>query len=235
MPNAPALQALLVLHQVDSRINALESQLRLLPVSLRRIRERLGRQREALEAKKEETKKLRAESRTKEVLLRAAEDEVKELTAKLNAASTNKEYTALQHEISDQRVEASRIEDQILTTLADIEALEAETRQAKQAIEQIQRECDDESRKVDAAAGKLEGQAAQLRAERQKVGQGVESELLDEYQRIAARKGSSALALVVGGTCQGCFMQLPPQLAHTVVVGTTIVHCPSCNRILYVP
>lgn len=235
MPNAPALQALLVLHQVDSRIGRLESQQKLLPVSLRRIRERLDRQRETFEAKKEERKKLRAESHAKELLLRAAEEEVKELTAKLNTASTNKEYTALQHEITDRRVEASKIEDQVLTTLADIEALGGETQQAEEAIQQIQREHDGESKKVDAAAVELGRQIAQLRAKRQAAAEGVDAELLEEYQRIAARKGASALALVVSHMCQGCFMQLPPQLAHTLVAARQIVHCPSCNRILYLP
>ncbi len=234
MPNLPALEALLKLHRVDSRIAKLEEQKRLLPISLRRIRERLDHQRETRDAKRAEIKQRRADNHAKEVLLRTAEEEAERLTTQLNQASSNKEYTALQHEITDQRVEASKIEDQILTTLAGIEDLEAEAARAEEAIQQVQREYDEESAKVQKADEKLAQQIAELRKKREEAAKDVDPELLEEYRRIAAKKGASALAQVVNGTCQGCFMQLPPQLGHTAEAGVGIVHCPSCSRILYV-
>ncbi|MBL7222718.1 MAG: hypothetical protein ISS72_02595 [Candidatus Brocadiae bacterium] len=235
MPNAPALEALLALHRIDSRIDKLEKQKKLLPASLRRIRERLDRQQELLAAKREAVKKLRADTHSKEVLLRAAEEEAEAYKVKLNTASSNKEYTALQHEITDKRVEASKIEDQVLAAMADVDALQAAIKQIDEAVAQIQHEYDQESGKADRAAGALDQQLEGLQGERRTACEAVDPALLEEYQRIAAKKGASALALVTGEVCQGCFMQLPPQLAHTVVAGTTIVHCPSCSRILYAP
>jgi hypothetical protein len=235
MPNAPALRALLALHQVDSQISRLDSQKRLLPVSLRRIRERLDRQREVLAAKKDQHKHLRVDSHGNESLLRGVEEEIAKLQTQLNTASSNKEYTTLQHEIAGKRADASRIEDQVLTALADLEALEAAMKEAHKAIQEIQREYDDEAGKVQTAAARLDRDIAKLQGQREAATKGVDRALLDEYRRIAGRKGSSALATVVGDTCQGCFMQLPPQLAYTIGAGTSILHCPSCSRILYLP
>ena len=41
------------------------------------------------------------------------------------------------------------------------------------------------------------------------------------------------LAAVLADSCQGCFMQLPPQLVHVLRGGRKVVKCPSCARLLY--
>lgn len=235
MPKNQALEALLKLHRVDSEIDKITSQQELLPVSLRRIQTRLNRQLQAIDDKREELKGLRTQTHAKEVDLRAQEEAIEKLNQQIRKVRTNKEYSALQHEISTKRTDASRVEDDILTLMADIDEREKEIRQLDQSIAQIQRELDEEDGLVKKEASQLADRRAKLREERQGVATGVDEELLTEYERIAARKGSSAVAACVGRTCQGCFMRIPPQLDHNLRAGNKIVHCPSCSRILYLP
>ena len=235
MRSNPAIEKLLTLHGVDRDIDKLKSQKELLPVSLRRVKTRLTQQRQALEDKKERIKKLRVESHARENELRAAEQQIEELTRKLNSASSNKEYTALQHELTARRVDSSRLEDQILATMTDIEAVEAEVREIRKNIQQIDREHDEEAGEVEKHASRLDRQIRELQAQRAGAAEAVDEDIRREYERIAARKGSSAVAPVVANTCQGCFMQLPPQYAHNLAAGNAIIHCPSCSRILYLP
>ena len=235
MPENTPLEELLALHRVDREIDKLERQKQLLPVSLRSIRQRRDREQDALQAKREQRQKLRVDSLAKESLLKSAEQKIEDLTVKLNTVKSNREYTALQHEITGKKTDASRIEDEILAAMANIEALATEIRNAQAALEKIRREHDDEDAKVDAAAAKFDTDIAKLRRQRAKATEAVDPELLQEYERIAAKKGASALAPVVGNTCQGCFMQLPPQLGHTLAAGRTVITCPSCSRILYLP
>jgi predicted nucleic acid-binding Zn-ribbon protein len=235
MPRNPALQALLALHKVDQEIERLGKQKTLSPVSLRRIHQRLESQRDSIEAKKEQLRKLRAECHAKEVLLKSAEQEIQALTLKLNQAKSNKEYTAVEHERTTKRTDASRIEDAVLMAMANIDALAAEIREGQAGLKEIEREHADESKKVDEAVAKFDTSLAQLQRRRAEAAEAVDPELLQEYERIAAKKGASAVAPVVSGSCQGCFMQLPPQVRHTVDAGTSVVTCPSCSRLLYVP
>ena len=233
MPKSQATEALLQLHQVDTKIDRLTTQKDLLPVAVRRIETHLDQQRQALQEKKQRTKELRTETRSRELLLRGAEEEIQKLTVQLNTARTNKEYAAFQHEIAAKRADASRIEDQVLAAMGDIEELEAEAKDIEHSIAQIQREYDQEAKEVEKDAAELEKQLEALRKVRQAAAAKVEPELLGEYERIAAKKGASALAAVVANSCQGCFMQLPPQFGQLLRNGRNIVRCPSCSRLLY--
>jgi predicted nucleic acid-binding Zn-ribbon protein len=38
---------------------------------------------------------------------------------------------------------------------------------------------------------------------------------------------------VKNGTCQGCNMNIPPQLYNVLQRGVSIEICPSCSRIIY--
>jgi hypothetical protein len=42
-----------------------------------------------------------------------------------------------------------------------------------------------------------------------------------------------AVVSVRNGTCQGCNMNIPPQLYNVLQRGQTIETCPSCHRIIY--
>jgi predicted nucleic acid-binding Zn-ribbon protein len=235
MSDRRIMEALLALHRVDADIEKLKSQKELLPVSLSRVRTRLERQTQSLESKRDDLKALRADTHATEVLLKGAEEEAEKLRGQLNTASTNREYNALQHEIADKMADASRIEDQVLAGMADIEALEEEINTLEQAIAQIKHEHDQEASGIEKDMKGLDGKIQALQDSRAAAAAKVDAEMLEEYERIAAKKGATALAAVVGDACQGCFMHLTPQLCHVLKAGNRIVHCPNCSRLLYMP
>ena len=53
-----------------------------------------------------------------------------------------------------------------------------------------------------------------------------------KYSAIRMRRGL-AMAPVKNGTCQGCNMNIPPQLYNVLQRGQTVETCPSCHRIIY--
>lgn len=235
MPNNPDLEALLELHRIDTEVERLINQRDLLPLALRRVEARLQQQRQALDEKEKRLKELRSRTQTLELELRAAEQDIEKLSAQLLKATSNKEYAAFQHEIAVKKADSSRVEDQVLAAMTDADQLEDEARQLGESIAQVEREHQHESAGIEDDAARLDAEIAQLRQGRAQAVAKVNAELLDEYERIAAKKGSSALAPVVANACQGCFMQLPPQLGHMLRGGRTIVRCPNCSRLLYLP
>lgn len=235
MPKNADLDPLLQLHGIDSKIGKLTTQKDLLPVALRRIDTHLTQQRQTLDEKQGRIKHLRAQTHAREVDLRAAEEEVEKLTTQLNTARSNKEYSAFQHEIAAKKADASRIEDDLLAMMGDAEELESDARELERAIAQLERQHADEAKGVSEDVSKLETEIAALEKARRAAAAKVEAGLLDEYERIASKKGASALAPVVGNSCQGCFMQLPPQTCQVLQGGRKVVKCPNCARLLYMP
>jgi hypothetical protein len=78
----------------------------------------------------------------------------------------------------------------------------------------------------------IEAQIATLRTERDKLASEVKPDVLKRYATIRIRRGL-AVVIVRNGTCQGCNMNIPPQLYNVLQRGQTIETCPSCRRIIY--
>jgi hypothetical protein len=57
--------------------------------------------------------------------------------------------------------------------------------------------------------------------------------LITRYELIFARRGGTAVVEVTGGICQGCYMNIPPQLWNEIIRSEKVNLCPSCQRILY--
>jgi predicted nucleic acid-binding Zn-ribbon protein len=71
-------------------------------------------------------------------------------------------------------------------------------------------------------------------ARRQSIASQLANDLISRYELIFARRGGTAVVEVSGGICQGCYMNIPPQLGNEIIKSEKLHLCPSCNRILYV-
>ena len=60
----------------------------------------------------------------------------------------------------------------------------------------------------------------------------VRPDVLKKYSAIRMRRGL-AMAPVKNGTCQGCNMNIPPQVFNQLQRGDSIELCGNCNRIIY--
>jgi predicted nucleic acid-binding Zn-ribbon protein len=68
--------------------------------------------------------------------------------------------------------------------------------------------------------------------QRSKIESRVPREPLALYDRIRRRK-PQAMVEVIDGTCQGCHLQIPPQIYNEAQRGERVLQCPNCTRIIY--
>ncbi len=57
--------------------------------------------------------------------------------------------------------------------------------------------------------------------------------MIGKYDLLRDRRNGLAIVNVLGGVCQGCFMNLPPQQYNILLRGDKMLDCPSCQRMLY--
>lgn len=70
---------------------------------------------------------------------------------------------------------------------------------------------------------------------RENVKAGLMPEIFKRYENIRAKRGGVGLALIRNETCQGCHINIPPQVYIELRKGTEEIYsCPHCHRILYV-
>jgi predicted nucleic acid-binding Zn-ribbon protein len=96
-------------------------------------------------------------------------------------------------------------------------------------------------------AAALETEAAELRsriaalggdisAERERratIMHTVEEDLRRRYEMICSRRGGVAVVEIRSGICQGCHMNIPPQLFNQIQRNEQVFLCPNCQRMLY--
>jgi len=79
----------------------------------------------------------------------------------------------------------------------------------------------------------IETQLAELDAERAKLGEGIDEDLLYQYNKLFVNKGGLAIVALEHETCMGCHMKLTTQTAVRVKGSKEILNCEQCGRILY--
>ena len=226
------LRRLEELQQHDARIQELENALKAIPAKLASTQNDLARVETMLSTERAalvETERYYAEQKG---LLTDDEQSVAGAKHKLTQAKNSKEYMAAQREIEQRRESVAGREGEIAKL---VEAVEAKKKLLGDRASDVQALKDSLQKDNDAARARmseLEGKIAALRAERDALAAGIKPEVLKRYGTIRMRRGLAVVS-VRNGTCQGCNMNIPPQLYNTLQRGQTIETCPSCHRIIY--
>jgi len=63
--------------------------------------------------------------------------------------------------------------------------------------------------------------------------QSCDKAILGHYQKLIQKGNGLAVVSVVDGICQGCHLNIPPQLYNEVLKQKELITCPFCHRILY--
>ena len=226
------LRRLEELQRHDARIQELENALKAIPIKLAATQNDLARVEGMLTTERQalnETEKYHGEQKSQ------ATDEEQQVSGakhKLSLAKNSKEYMAAQREIEQRRESLSGREVEI-TKL--VEAIDAKKKLLTDRSTEVQALRDNIEKDIDVAKGRmaeLEGKIAELRKERETITAGVKPDVMKRYSTIRLRRGLAVVS-VRGGTCQGCNMNIPPQLYNVLQRGLSIETCPSCHRLIY--
>src|SRR4030043_457409 len=61
----------------------------------------------------------------------------------------------------------------------------------------------------------------------------IESKLFKLYNTLKEKRQGVGVVSAKSETCQGCFVNVPPQMFIEVQKNNILIRCPNCNRILY--
>ncbi len=235
MPTQKVAETLRSLQAVDSEIFALDRERRERPRSLESARGELVRKKANVDGKKTEVLTWKKEIQKKESDLKGCEDKIAKLGGQLNTAKTNKEYSVLQQEINGVKADNSLIEEEILVLMGRAEAAEQEVKAVQKQVADAESQISSESTRIDKELSELGAKIDTLRKERDKLASHLDRELLRTYEKIQkAKPDGVAIARVVDGTCQGCYMGLTSQDVNMLMkTSQEAILCRSCTRILY--
>ena len=213
------------LQEIDGALKAIPQKLKEMQGDLKRVEDLLGQERAQLA----ETEAYRAEQ---EQALRNEEQLMQRAKVKLQAVKNSKEYMATQRELEATRKMAQEREEEVLKLMNAIEEFKKRIAAHEADLGVIQEAVATEEAAAHQEMVKLEEQVTAARNGRQEVAGRVRPDVMRRYASIRMRRGL-AVVPVKNGTCQGCNMNIPPQLYNMLQRGESIETCPSCHRIVY--
>jgi len=228
-----SISGLLDLQNLDVELSALQDRERQIPTASKAAEKSVLDKEAALARTREKLKKSKETNRLKELDLASLEEKVAKFKVQLLGIRDNKEYGAFQREIEAERTKISAVEDEILAGLDRVDAL-------KERCSRIEGEIDEERRTLDARRAQFDEELAQVvkeirekTARREEFAGAISDEYLSRYSRLVRGFRGHTVVSVIGQSCGGCRIALPPQVMAELLDDRKLILCPGCGRIIY--
>jgi uncharacterized protein len=229
----PELERLISLQRAENDLRRVQIELALIPQQRAELEGQLAAERGRLDAAREALAGSQKARRTHESGLQDLEGKRSKYKGQLMDVKTNKEYTAMLHEIESVEREIRALEDKILVEMEQTEGLTADAKREEAAFKQAEEKNRAEVTVIEGRLRKLTAEAETLKAERDRVAATVNEDFLARFERIAKKRGGTAVAEAKDGTCQECHVKLRLQLYSEIKRNEDITECPACSRILF--
>ena len=229
----PDLRNLIALQDLELKIAGLQKQASEIPGNNQNFEKELQRIRDEFQARVAHSKELSNHRRTLEGQVDLNRTKLSRLRDQLMSVKTNKEYTAMLHEIQIAEEQIRGEEDKILDFMEEMEAIEKSLKGAEQEMQRRTAELQESIRKSTESIPLLEAELAKLREEKVLMESRVGDELLARYRRLADARKGIALAEAKDELCSACHVRIRPQMYAELMRTENIHACDSCSRILF--
>ena len=225
---------LVKLQKIDTEIQKLQLFLKEIPVRIGILDERLENFLHGVEEDENVLSELNKKYRTYESDLQMNLGKIQKSQEKLRLVKTNKEYQSSLKEIEDIQLKNSKIEDEMLEFLEQIESAEKDLNLRKQRHSQIVDDTNREKDSIKRDTEQCKQKLAQLECDRDIVTDSLDNKILDIFYRVKSKQSDAvAIAEVKDAVCQGCNLNIPPQMYIELQHRNSLKNCPSCERIIY--
>jgi predicted nucleic acid-binding Zn-ribbon protein len=229
--------------QIDTLVNIQQIELEMSKIQTKlgkvnqRIEELDGKQielKQTVEQQEATIKGMNRQYRTYESDAQTALDRIKKSEAKLSSVKTNKEYQSSLKEIDELKAKNSKLEDEMIEFLDRIESENQVLKSKIVAYSTLKAQVDAEKETIQKEAREESRQLEKLDAEWKTLSENIDAELLLTFNRVKSNQTNRVgIVPVEKAVCQGCHVNIPPQLYNELQRGDRLQRCPICQRLIY--
>ena len=229
------------LQELDQRLQHKEQQLEDLHQQVAGLRSEKEQRQQEAEERQQRIDELESQQRETDGQLRLEEDKIKEKRVRLNRVRNEREQLALQREIDLMKEANGQIEEKILRVMEQLDEERQHLADVQTRIDELDAQLAEEAVQVQKQIASLEEEAQADRRQREVIVADLDAGLCARYERIFGNRSALAVVEVRDGTCQGCYMRIPPHMCNQIQSSQMqgsgkIFHCPHpyCGRIVYI-
>jgi uncharacterized protein len=231
------LEKILLLQERDQRLQAFQHEIDHVPGEKASLQRELDEAQAHLDAAKTRAKEIEVERARLEVEAGGKRAQAAKYRTQQLETRKNEEYTALKHEIDRAEADIMTIEDRELELMQEAEDLKPSIAEAEKKFSVEKERVAGRFKSGDDKVSVLEGRAREVRSEREALAavvRAADEDLFELYEKLFRSKGGRAVVPLEGDHCSGCHMKLTPATLRDARVGTTVVSCEQCGRIVYI-
>jgi hypothetical protein len=227
------LDLLWELQRIDLELKSIKESREGMPKEIKRLDEKQKVETEKIQKEREKIDGLEKERRWKEGQLSLEQEKIKKTEGKMFEVKTNKEYQALLTEIDSLKGANSKEEEEILQLLDEIDELKRSLSKREKEIAAVLTKIEGEKRALQERMARDEEVLKKQTGRREIVTKRLESTHYRLYNTLTEKRKGVGVVSAKQETCQGCYVNVPPQMFIEVQKNNALIRCPNCNRILY--
>ena len=228
------IDTLVKVQQIEIETGELKAYLKKVPARIRELEQELEAFVRSVEDDEAAIEEFNKQYRALESDVQLNLSKIQKSQHKLREVKTNKEYQSSLKEIDDIKAVNSKLEDEMLELLEKIEIAESAIKDRKLHYNRIVDEANQEKESIQNDAAQREKHLVELETKRDAVAARLDAGLLKVFDQVKAKQANQvAIAAVRDAVCQGCNMNIPPQVYNELQRCDSLRYCPSCTRIIY--
>jgi predicted nucleic acid-binding Zn-ribbon protein len=231
---SPQLDRLIKLQKLESTIIEARAAIASHPQRLADADTRLDDSRRTVDAAKERLKENQEARRTLEKDVALYQGRLTKFKDQLASVKTNREYQAMQHEITTAQTDLGAVEEKVLERMLEADTLAAESKRADAELVVRQKEIETEKKLLAQELTTVQTALTTATEARVALIKDVEPRLVALFEQVAkVRKGVAICSATRDGLCSLCHVRLRPPVFQQVRANDNVIQCESCQRILY--
>jgi predicted nucleic acid-binding Zn-ribbon protein len=175
---------------------------------------------------------LESEKKAKEAEIQQTTEMIKRWDTRLKEAKSGREYQAFMREINGAKRDIDEIENAVLKIMEELDKIDKSRGEEKKKIEEIGKRLQQTSEQNKNRVSLLTKEIQKLELQKDSIAKNITPAMLSMYEQIKKQR-DIAIVGVKKSICQGCHVNIPPQLFNEVIMNNRIILCPHCQRILY--
>jgi predicted nucleic acid-binding Zn-ribbon protein len=227
------VELLIELQKLDLIAASINLKKRELPEKISKADEEFTVFLDGLEAEKNKVGDLQKHHKEKEEKLKRGIENLKKTRDRLSDVKTNKEYQAVLNEIQSIEGKNSELEDEIILAMEELDADRSQLKIKEDEYAKIKLQYEKNKKKMEEELQLLDTDLLTCQKNSVECTKKIQEPLLKRYEIIKGKRNGLAVVSVWKEVCDGCHVNIPPQVYIELQRASELMFCPNCNRIIY--
>lgn len=227
------LLLLIKIQECDSQIVKLSAKKKTLPEQIEKLNKEFSLFEEEIKKNKLKYDELKSRHVENENKIKKINESIVKTKERMLEVKNNKEYQAMLKEIETAESSRGDVETAIISILDELDKLAVLVKKDEEIMKQRKNNYEQEKKALENDLNAVDSDMVILEQKRTELQQNVSTDLMARYERIKKRNKGIGVTSVWKAVCNGCHMNIPPQLYNEVQRSEELFSCPNCNRIIY--